>query len=173
MRVPVCSFPWLGTAMLLECLDGSIKGVYPSPRYCTLPLSYRSHDTHDNSYRVSLAMSCLAFLTTIWGEGVVFTWFLNLVGISALLVWASIGCISIRFRYAWSIQGRSLRDLPFVQPLFPLLPVVTIVLALLMFAGEGYAAVVTAPFDWRVSASSNPSALWRPHRTPETHAWFL
>ncbi|KAJ3482908.1 hypothetical protein NLI96_g6672 [Meripilus lineatus] len=98
---------------------------------------------------VSLAMSCLAFLTTIWGEGVVFTWFLNLVGISALLVWASIGCISIRFRYAWSIQGRSLRDLPFVQPLFPLLPVVTIVLALLMFAGEGYAAVVTAPFDWR------------------------
>jgi len=98
---------------------------------------------------LSLGMSALTFLTSIWGEGVVFTWFLNLVGISALLVWGSIGIVSLRFRKAWKVQGRALSDLPYTQPWFPLLPVITIVLSILMFAGEGWTAVATQPFNWR------------------------
>lgn len=96
-------------------------------------------------------MSFLTFLTTIWGSGIVFTWLLNLVGISALLVWGSIGIISIRFRLAWHAQGRELSDLPYVQPLFPVLPVGTVILAGLMFAAQGWAAVKGQDFDWRVS----------------------
>jgi len=98
---------------------------------------------------MSLAVSFLAFLTTIWGEGVVFTWLLNLTGISALLVWGSIGLISLRFRAAWRAQGRPLSDLPYVQPLFPLLPIGVVVLAVLMFIAEGYAAVEEQPFSAR------------------------
>ncbi|KAF9235205.1 amino acid permease/ SLC12A domain-containing protein [Melanogaster broomeanus] len=98
---------------------------------------------------VSLAVSSLAFLTSIWGTGVVFTWLLNLTGISALLVWGSIGVISIRFRAAYKAQGRSLSDLPYTQPLFPSLPVGVVVLALLMFAAEGYSAVEAQPFNAR------------------------
>ncbi|KAH8092518.1 amino acid permease-domain-containing protein [Cristinia sonorae] len=98
---------------------------------------------------LSLGISFLTFLTTIWGEGVVFTWLLNLVGISALLVWGSIGIISIRFRLAWNAQGRSLTDLPYVQPLFPVLPVGTVILASLMFAANGWAAVKGGDFDPR------------------------
>ncbi|CCL99553.1 uncharacterized protein FIBRA_01571 [Fibroporia radiculosa] len=97
----------------------------------------------------ALAVSFLTFLTTIWGEGVVFTWLLNLTGISALLTWGSVGIISLRFRWAWKAQGRALEDLAYCQPLFPLLPIVTITLAVLMFAAQGYSAVVDQPFDWR------------------------
>ncbi|KII94543.1 hypothetical protein PLICRDRAFT_33339 [Plicaturopsis crispa FD-325 SS-3] len=96
---------------------------------------------------VSLAVSFLTFLTTIWGEGVVFTWLLNLTGISALLVWGSIGLISLRFRWAYHAQGRALSDLPYRQPLFPLLPIGIVVLATLMFIAEGYSAVVEDPFE--------------------------
>ncbi|KIK99020.1 hypothetical protein PAXRUDRAFT_133022 [Paxillus rubicundulus Ve08.2h10] len=96
---------------------------------------------------LSLAMSFLSFLTSIWGEGIVFTWLLNLTGISALLVWGSIGVISLRFRAAYKAQGRSLSDLPYTQPLFPLLPLGVVVLAALMFAAEGYSAVKEQPFD--------------------------
>lgn len=46
------------------------------------------------------------FLTTIWGTGIVFTWLLNITSISALLVWVSIGAISISFRAAYKTQGR-------------------------------------------------------------------
>ena len=93
----------------------------------------------------------MTFLTTIWGEGVVFTWLLNLTGISSLLVWGTIGLISLRFRAAWKAQGRSLADLPYRQPIFPVLPLVTIVLTVAMFVAQGYASVVEEPFSARVS----------------------
>ncbi|EMD40284.1 hypothetical protein CERSUDRAFT_62300 [Gelatoporia subvermispora B] len=96
---------------------------------------------------LALAVSCLTFLTTIWGAGIVFTWLLNVTGISALLVWGSIGAISLRFRAAWRAQNRSIEDLPFVQPFFPLLPAGALVLAVLMFIAQGYAAIVEQPFD--------------------------
>ncbi|KAG1738782.1 amino acid permease/ SLC12A domain-containing protein [Suillus lakei] len=96
---------------------------------------------------MALAVSSVTFLTTIWGEGIVFTWLLNLTGISALLVWGSIGLISLRFRAAYQAQGRSLLDLPYTQPFFPLLPAGVVVLALLMFIAEGYSAVKEQPFE--------------------------
>ncbi|OCH90025.1 hypothetical protein OBBRIDRAFT_731645 [Obba rivulosa] len=96
---------------------------------------------------LALAVSCLTFLTTIWGSGVVFTWLLNVTGISALLVWTSIGAISLRFRAAWRAQKRSTADLPFVQPLFPLLPAGALVLGTVMFVAQGYAAVAEQPFN--------------------------
>ena len=76
-----------------------------------------------------------------------FNWLLNLAGITSLLVWMSCGLISLRFRFAWRMQGRSLADLPYVQPLFPVLPILVVVLGTLMFAAEGYAAVASEPFE--------------------------
>lgn len=99
---------------------------------------------------MALLVSFLTFLTTIWGEGVVFTWLLNLTGISALLVWGSIGLVSLRFRYAWKVQNRSLSDLPYVQPLYPILPIFIVILAVLMFIAQGYSAVVQEPFEAKV-----------------------
>jgi amino acid permease len=100
--------------------------------------------------RVALIISFFTFLTTIWGEGVVFTWLLNITGISALLVWGSIGVISLRFRIAFHAQARDLSDLPYRQPLFPLLPIGIVVLAILMFIAEGYSAVKEDPFNAKV-----------------------
>jgi len=102
-------------------------------------------------HRMSLAFAFLTFLTTIWGEGIAFTWLLNVTGISALLVWTSIGVISIRFREAYKAQGYSLSDLPYRQPLYPLLPIGVIILGTLMFIAQGYAAVRQEPFEPRVS----------------------
>ncbi|KAG6864442.1 hypothetical protein C0991_009500 [Blastosporella zonata] len=99
---------------------------------------------------VSLGFSFLTFLTTIWGEGIVFTWLLNITGISALLVWTSIGLISLRFRYAYKAQGLSLKNLPYQQPLYPILPIGVLTLGTLMFIAQGYAAVRKEPFDAKV-----------------------
>ncbi|KAF8804296.1 amino acid permease [Phlegmacium glaucopus] len=98
---------------------------------------------------VSLAFSCLTFLTTIWGQGIVFIWLLNTIGISALLVWTSIGLISLRFRQAYKAQGLSLSDLPYQQPFYPLLPIGVIVLGTFMFIALGYASVRQQPFNPR------------------------
>ncbi|KAG6824955.1 hypothetical protein H0H92_005323 [Tricholoma furcatifolium] len=96
---------------------------------------------------VTLSFAFLSFLTTIWGAGVVFTWLLNITGISSLLVWTSVGVMSLRFRHAYAARGLSLKDLPYRQPLYPLLPIFVISLGTLMFIALGYAAVRQQPFD--------------------------
>ena len=90
-------------------------------------------------------------MTTIWGQSVVFIWLLNVTGISSLLVWISIGFISLRFRQAYKVQGLALSDLPYQQPLYPLLPIGVMVLGTLMFIALGYASARQEPFDPRVS----------------------
>jgi amino acid permease len=95
--------------------------------------------------------SCLTFLTTIWDQGVVFTWLVKTVGISALVTWTSVGVISIRFRQAYKAQERLLSDLPFQQPFYPLLPIGVIVLGIAMSIALGYSSVTQKPSDFRVS----------------------
>ncbi|KAJ7927004.1 amino acid permease/ SLC12A domain-containing protein [Mycena leptocephala] len=73
---------------------------------------------------LTLAFSCLTFLATIWGEGVAFTWLINLTGISALFTWIAIAAIDLRFRRAFHAQGRDLSDLPFRAPLLALTAIV-------------------------------------------------
>ncbi|QNP97028.1 YALIA101S01e03686g1_1 [Yarrowia lipolytica] len=98
---------------------------------------------------LTFAISCLVFLTTIWGNAVVFTWFMNITGASAILTWMSIGFVSIRFRQALKVQGIPLTDLPLKQPLYPLLPILILVLGGFLFAGMGYASVKQDPFSWK------------------------
>ena len=100
-------------------------------------------------FSVSLAFSCLTFLTIIWGKSAVFIWLLSATGVSSLLVWISIGFISLRFRQAYRAQGLSLSDLPYRQPLYPLLPIGVLVLGTLMFIALGYASVRQKPFSKR------------------------
>jgi amino acid permease len=79
-------------------------------------------------------------------------WLLKATGLSSLLVWISIGLISLRFRQAYKVQGLSLSDLPYRQPFYPLLPIVVLVLGTLMFIALGYASARQEPFNPRVSA---------------------
>lgn len=98
---------------------------------------------------LTLAISCLVFLTTIWGNGVVFTWFQNLTSASAIITWMSVGPISYRFRKALKAQGVPESDLPFTQWLFPLLPITIVVIGGFLFVGLGYASATFPGWTWR------------------------
>lgn len=98
---------------------------------------------------LTLGISCLVFLTTIWGNGVVFTWFQNLTSASAIITWMSIGPISYRFRKALKTQGVPESDLPFKQFLFPLLPILIVIIGGFLFVGLGYASATYPGWTWR------------------------
>ena len=142
------SLEWLTREVFLClhcCESNSLFHVFFSSLALVKPLFFLSFIS------VALAFSCLTFLTTIWGQSVVFIWLLNVTGISSLLVWISIGFISLRFRQAYKVQGLALSDLPYQQPLYPLLPIGVMVLGTLMFIALGYASARQEPFDPRVS----------------------
>ncbi|KAM3578568.1 hypothetical protein VKS41_008953 [Umbelopsis sp. WA50703] len=96
---------------------------------------------------VTTVFACLAFIADIFGSGNVFTWLINLTGLSALLTWMSISVIHIRFRAAFKAQGRSLKDLPYRAPLFPIGCYIAIILGLVVLVSDIYYAVTTTPFE--------------------------
>ncbi|KAM0791354.1 hypothetical protein ACM66B_005821 [Microbotryomycetes sp. NB124-2] len=88
---------------------------------------------------VTLGFSFISFLTSALGSGATFTWLINITGILALIQWMAIAAINLRFRYAFAKQGRPLSDLTFRVRLFPVLPVLVIVLGALQFAANAWA----------------------------------
>ncbi|KAF9911905.1 hypothetical protein EC991_001809 [Linnemannia zychae] len=91
-------------------------------------------------------VACVAFVADIVGTGVVFTWLVNLTGMSALLTWMSISVVHLRFRAAYKAQGRSIKDLPYIAPFFPYSCYISILLVLMIAFLEGYQAITADPF---------------------------
>lgn len=66
---------------------------------------------------LSLAFGALAFLVYSSDEGTVFSWLLQISGLSGIFTWGSVCLCHIRFRQVWAMQGHSLRELPWASPL--------------------------------------------------------
>ncbi|KAF9425619.1 hypothetical protein BGZ76_003145 [Entomortierella beljakovae] len=92
-------------------------------------------------------IASIAFVADVVGTGVVFTWLVNLTGMSALLTWMSISFIHLRFRAAFKAQGRSLSELPYIAPFFPYSCYISILLGLMIVFLQGYQAVTADPFE--------------------------
>ncbi|KAI9351611.1 amino acid permease/ SLC12A domain-containing protein [Zopfochytrium polystomum] len=95
------------------------------------------------------AVACLAFLGIAWGEGVVFSWLLTLMGTSGLLTWMSISITHLRFRRAYLAQGRRLEDLPYLAPFYPFGDYLALAIGVLIIAGQTAMAVSADPFVFR------------------------
>ncbi|CAO3662134.1 unnamed protein product [Umbelopsis vinacea] len=96
---------------------------------------------------VTTIFACLAFLADIFGSSNVFAWLINLTGLSALLTWMCISIIHLRFRHAFKVQGRDLKDLPYRAPLFPYGCYIAILLCLVVLVSDIYYAATTTPFE--------------------------
>ena len=159
-QVLECSWRFHEMDRLPVFLDGSTRGVFRYLHYCgsdSLSIFFWNWfdffwNWFDFFVSVALVFSCVTFLTTIWGQGVVFTWLVRIVAISALINWTGIGIISLRFREAYKAQGLLLSDLPYQQPFYPFLPICVIVLGTLMTIAVTYEATKGQPFSLRVSA---------------------
>ncbi|KAG2235291.1 hypothetical protein INT48_007922 [Thamnidium elegans] len=87
-------------------------------------------------------VGCLAFLTSLFGSGVVFTWLTCLTSLAGLITWVSISTTHIRFRQGYLSQGRSLDALPYVAPFFPFCDIFVIIAGTIIIFGQGYKSFI-------------------------------
>ncbi|KAI7875891.1 hypothetical protein K492DRAFT_167729 [Lichtheimia hyalospora FSU 10163] len=100
------------------------------------------------SVLATCAVGCLAFLTSLFGSGIVFTWLTNLTSVAGLITWVIICITHIRFRLGLRKQQRSLKALPYVAPFFPIPDIFVIVIGTIIIFGQGY-QTFEAPIDGR------------------------
>lgn len=97
---------------------------------------------------VTTGISCLAFASSLVGDSVVYTWLYNATGLSGFIVWASVCLAHLRFRAAWSAQGRSREELPYRVPLYPWGTWFALLVFLAVIVGQGLGLVVSGEVSW-------------------------
>nr|WP_077247206.1 amino acid permease [Bacillus wudalianchiensis] len=85
----------------------------------------------------------LAFLASIFGDGTIYVWLMNSVGITTFIFWLGIAISHYRFRKAYVAQGRSLEDLPYRAKWFPYGPLFAIALCLFILLGQNLEGFIT------------------------------
>jgi lysine-specific permease len=101
-----------------------------------------------NSLIVTTLVGCLAFLASLFGDGVVYTWLLNASGMTGFIAWLGIAVSHYRFRKAYVAQGYKLEDLPYKAKFFPFGPIFAFVLCTIVILGQNYSAFMGEKIDW-------------------------
>jgi lysine-specific permease len=94
------------------------------------------------SVLATCAVGCLAFLTSLFGSGVVFNWLTCLTSLAGLITWVAISITHVQFRRGFLAQGRALTSLPYVAPFFPFCDMFVIVIGTIIIFGQGYTSFI-------------------------------
>ncbi|KAG0243131.1 hypothetical protein BGW41_002771 [Actinomortierella wolfii] len=97
-------------------------------------------------------VGCLAFVVSLVGQGVAYSWLLSLASTTGFIAWMGIAFCHIRFRMAYKAQGRSLNDLPYISRLYPWGPIYTLLICTIILFAQGYSAF--SPFDVKAFLSA-------------------
>lgn len=90
------------------------------------------------SLLVTSSIGMLAFLASLFGDGVVYVWLLNASGMCGFITWLGIAVSHYRFRKAFIAQGHSLDELPYRAKWFPFGPIIAFIICAIVIAGQGY-----------------------------------
>lgn len=96
---------------------------------------------------LTAVIGMLAFLTSLFGNGVVYRWLLNISGVAGFIAWLGIAASHWRFRRAFIAQGYQLSDLPFRARLFPIGPIFAFGTCSFVIVGQGYDAWSSDPIQ--------------------------
>jgi lysine-specific permease len=97
---------------------------------------------------VTTIFGFLAFLSSLFGNGVVYIWLLNCSGMTGFITWLGISICHYRFRQAYVAQGRDINELPYRAKWYPFGPVFAIVLCTIVILGQGYGEFTGGPIQW-------------------------
>lgn len=99
-----------------------------------------------------VASAC--FLTGFFAETTVYVWLVAASGLAGFLAWAGIALCHYRFRKAYVAQGHALSKLVYKAKLFPLGPMIALILCTVVILGQGLSYFQAAKIDWSGVISS-------------------
>ncbi|OFJ62809.1 amino acid permease [Actinomyces sp. HMSC075B09] len=136
----------MNAVVLTAILSAGNSGMYASSRMLySLALSGKAPKifTKVNKRGVPMpallattAVGAFAFITSLIGDGAAYLWLITVSGLSGFIVWAGIAWSHYRFRKAMKVQGHDPAELPFRSKLFPLGPIVALIMVLVIIFGQ-------------------------------------
>lgn len=78
-----------------------------------------------------------ACFASIYSASVAFNWFMSITAVSGFISWWGIGFVHLRFRKAYTKQGRNLNELPYRSTWYPVCDIFACILCVLIILGQG------------------------------------
>ncbi|MED4891750.1 MULTISPECIES: amino acid permease [Heyndrickxia] len=97
---------------------------------------------------LTAVVGMLSFFTSIFGDGVVYIWLMNSIGITGFIFWLGICVSHYRFRKAFLAQGHALDELPYRAKWYPFGPVFAIAVCLIVTLAQDYQAFLAPHINW-------------------------
>jgi lysine-specific permease len=95
---------------------------------------------------ITALFGCLVFLSSIFGNGQIFMWLVNISSLSGFVAWLGIAVSHYRFRKAYVAQGKKISDLPYRAKLFPFGAIFAFILCLIIILGQEYGMFLSGHF---------------------------
>ncbi|MBN6185763.1 amino acid permease [Aneurinibacillus sp. BA2021] len=97
---------------------------------------------------LTCAIGTLAFLASFFGDGAVYIWLMNAIGITGFIFWLGISISHYRFRKAFVAQGHSLDKLPYKAKWYPIGPIFAIACGIIVILAQNFQAFLADKIDW-------------------------
>jgi lysine-specific permease len=97
---------------------------------------------------LTCSIGMLAFLASVFGDGKVYIWLMNAIGITGFIFWLGISISHYRFRKAFIAQGHSLEKLPYKALWFPIGPIFAILIGMIVILSQNIQAFFSDQIDW-------------------------
>lgn len=102
-----------------------------------------------NAIILTTLVASICFLTGLYAESTVYVWLVAASGLSGFMAWMGIAICHYRFRRAYVAQGYNLDNLCYKAKLFPIGPIIALLLCTVIVFGQGYAYLdTTSEIDW-------------------------
>lgn len=139
---------FMNAVILTTVLSAGNSGLYASSRTLyDLALEHKAPQIFTKLTKNGIPIYCvlltaavgmLAFLTSLFANGAVYSWLLSISGVAGFIAWLGIAASHWRFRRAYVSQGKSISDLPFKARLFPFGPLFAFAICSFVLVGQGY-----------------------------------
>ena len=146
----------MNTIILTSVLSSANSGVYASTRmlYALAKDHYApaffGHTTRHGipmaSLVATLVVSLATFAASIFGQRI-YMWLVAASGLTGFIVWIGIALSHYRFRRAWVVQGHRVEELRYHAKLFPLGPILALILCVIVIGGQNIEAFVN--WNWQ------------------------
>ncbi|ORX90772.1 amino acid transporter [Basidiobolus meristosporus CBS 931.73] len=106
------------------------------------------------SLLTTAAIACISFLSSLFGDQIIYEWLINASGVAGFIAWLGIASSHYRFRKAYVAQGRDLKELPYKAMFYPFGPLLALFLCVVVIIGQGYNGFSSNPIDWSSLAAN-------------------
>ncbi|WP_368487443.1 amino acid permease [Clostridium sp. BJN0013] len=107
-----------------------------------------------NSLILTTIVASACFLTGLYAESTVYVWLVAASGLAGFVAWLGIAICHYRFRKAYVAQNRDFGRLKYKAKLFPLGPIIALVLCIIVILGQGITYFEANNIDWSGVVSS-------------------